>query len=190
MITGITTGIIAWRILEFLDVALPLGLPTWLLVVLVPLAWLAGVQLGYFLGMFFRSFIQFGRFAAIGFTNAMVDFGVLYLGIALTGATSGLGYSALKTASFLVATVHSYYWNKYWAFDAARSHGGTREAASFTGVAVASALVNVVVATGVVMTGPLLGLDAAAWAGVGAIAGSATALIFSFLGFRLFVFRT
>jgi putative flippase GtrA len=189
LITGLTTGIIAWRILVFLDASLPLGVPPAALALIVPLCWLAGVQLGYFLGMFVRPFVQFGRFAAIGFTNAAVDFGVLYLGIALTGIASGSGYSLLKGLSFLVATLHSYLWNKYWAFDAGGSRGGTREAASFMSVAVVSILVNVGVASLVVAAGPLFGLTAAAWAGVGAAAGSATSLILSFVGFRLFVFR-
>ena len=188
-LTGLTTGVIAWRILVFLGGSLPLGIPPVALVLIVPMLWLAGVQLGYFLGMFVRPFVQFGRFAAIGFTNAAVDFGVLYLGIALTGVAAGAGYSALKAFSFLIATIHSYLWNKYWAFDAGGSQGGAREASAFASVAVVSILINVGVASLVVAAGPLFGLDERAWAGIGAAAGSATSLILSFIGFRLFVFK-
>lgn len=188
LVTGLTTGVIAWRILVFLDRSLPLGIDPFLLAVLVPLAWLAGVQLGYLLGMWLRPFAQFGRFCAIGFANALVDFGVLYLLIAQTGQTDGPHYSLFKALSFLVATVHSYLWNKYWAFDAGASRGGVREAASFVSVAVGALLVNVAVASAVVALRPDA-VDAAAWAGVGAIAGSAVSLVLSFAGFRLFVFR-
>jgi len=186
--TGLTTGIIAWRILVFLDRGLPLGMPPGLLVPLVPVLWLAGVQLGYVLGMWFRPFTQFGRFCAIGFANALVDFGVLYLLIAQTGQAAGPHYSLFKALSFLVATVHSYLWNKYWAFDAGTSRGGVREAASFVSVAVGALLVNVAVASAVVALRPAEA-NPAAWAGIGAIAGSAVSLVLSFAGFRLFVFR-
>jgi putative flippase GtrA len=188
LITGLTTGAIAWGILSYLGRGLPFGFPSAALVVVVPLAWLAGVQLGYALGVWFRPFIQFGRFACIGFANAAVDFGVLYLGIALTGGTTGAAYTLLKSFSFAVAVLHSYVWNKTWAFDASKSRGGSREAASFVGVALAGLLVNVAVASLVVAVHPS-GFEPRAWAGVGAVTGSAAALIFSFIGFRVFVFK-
>lgn len=188
LVTGFTTGIIGWRILLFLGHPLPFNLPPGLLVPLVPVLWLAGVKLGYILGAVFRPFVQFGRFAAIGFANAAVDFGVLYAFIAATGDASGGAYTAFKAVSFSVATVHSYLWNKYWAFDAAGSRGGQREVAAFLSVAVTSLLVNVGAASAVVALRPET-FAVASWAGIGAVVGSAAALIFSFTGFRLFVFK-
>src|SRR3989344_1601299 len=99
LITGLTTGLIVWRILVFLGKSLPLGVSSVTLVWLVPILWLVGVQFGYFLGLFIKSFVRFGRFAAIGFTNAAVDFGVLYLLIGLTGLAAGLAYSLFKAIS-------------------------------------------------------------------------------------------
>ena len=165
----------------------PLGINPLILVFVVPVAWIAGVQFGYFLGTMFRPFIQFGRFVAIGFSNAAVDFGVLYLLIAYSGLAAGLAYSVFKALSFSVATVHSYYWNKNWAFEAGASHGGGREAASFVAVAVVGLLVNVSVASLVVALHPAE-IDIKAWAGIGAVVGAAAALIISFTGFRVFVF--
>jgi putative flippase GtrA len=186
--TGFTTGIIGWQILVYLGTRLPLGLEPVFLVYIVPVCWLAGVQLGYFLGQYLRPFTQFGRFACIGFANAMVDFGVLYLGIAMTGLVGGFGYTVLKSISFIVATIHSYIWNKYWAFDAGRGAITSREVISFVGVAASSLVVNVAVASFVNLLRPA-GFTPEAWAGVGAVAGSAAALVFSFTGFRLFVFK-
>lgn len=188
LITGLTTGIIAWRILVFLNVMLPGQIPPVILVPIVPVLWILGVQLGYVLAIAFKPFEQFGRFAAIGFSNAAVDFGVLYLAIAITGYAGGLAYSLLKAISFSVATVHSYFWNKSWAFDASGSNGGATEVARFVSVALASLVVNVAVASAVVALGSS-GVDANAWAGIGAVVGSAAALVFSFVGFRVFVFR-
>ena len=189
LVTGLTTGIIAWRILVYLDKMLPLGINPVLLVPLIPVLWLAGVQLGYFLAMYIPPFAQFGKFAAIGFANAMVDFGVLYLLIALTGKTGGYAYAVMKGSSFLVATLHSYVWNKTWTFDSGNRPTTTREVLMFLVVSVASLLVNVASAYATVALGPLGGLDAKAWAGIGAVVGSAVALIFNFLGLKLIVFR-
>lgn len=188
LVTGLTTGIIAWRVLDYLDSTLPLGIHPLVLVFVTPIAWIAGVQFGYLLGVMFRPFIQFGRFVAIGFSNAAVDFGVLYILIAYTGLAAGVAYSLFKAISFSIATVHSYYWNKNWAFDAGASHGGGREAASFVAVAVGGLLVNVGVASLVVAVRPA-GFPVESWAGIGAVAGAAAAIIISFTGFRVFVFK-
>jgi putative flippase GtrA len=185
--TGLTTGLITWRILLYLGRALPFGIPAFAPVLVVPVLWMLGVQLGYVLGMWFRPFIQFGKFACIGFANAAVDFGILYVGIALTGGTSGVAFTLLKSCSFAVAVIHSYVWNKVWAFDATKSHGGAREAASFVAVALASLLVNVIAASVAIALRPAA-VDPRVWAGVSAALGSAAALVFSFVGFRVFVF--
>lgn len=188
VITGLTTGVIAWQILVFLGKQLPFGMHPVILSVLVPILWVIGVQLGYVLALMYQPFAQFGKFAAIGFANAMVDFGVLYLLIGATGHTQGPAFASFKAISFTVAMVHSYFWNKYWAFNSGRQTTTSRELTLFASVSVASLVVNVAAAAITVAAGPLGGLDAKAWAGVAAIVGSAVALIFNFIGLRMFVF--
>src|SRR3989344_8004604 len=159
----------------------------WLMLV-VPVLWILGVNLGYFLGRWFGFFNQFGKFAAIGFTNAAVDFGALNLLISNTGISSGVWYPVFKSISFLSAIIPSYFWNKYWAFEGAE--GTSFEFAKFMSVAIVSILINDGVASLVVnFVDPMVGLSSAVWANVGAVAGSATALIFSFVGFKVAVFR-
>lgn len=189
IITGLTTGVVTWQLIDFLIPAVPSGINPAFLVLLVPILWLLGVQLGYFLARYFAFFRRFGRFAAIGFTNAAVDFGVLFLLIGLTGLNTGFYFSFYKGISFIAASVHSYYWNKFWAFDAGASGGGAGEIAKFFAVAAVAIVVNVAVASAVVALGPLGDLTADQWAGVGAVVGSAIALIFSFLGFKIYVFH-
>lgn len=189
ILTGLYTGAIFWRVFLFLGVTLPLGVDPVLLVPGVPVLWLLGVQLGYYLAQWLEFFRRFGRFSAIGFSNAGVDFGILYLLIALTGHAAGVYYSSFKSLSFMIATAHSYFWNKNWAFDAGASSGGTGELAKFFGVSVTSLIINVGVASAVVAVGPWGGIGVNAWAGIGAVAGSAVSLFFSFVGFKLFVFH-
>ncbi len=90
----------------------------------------------------------------------------------------------------MVAVTHSFFWNKYWTFDAAKSHGGGQEFGRFMGVNIVAAVVNVGVATFVATKlNPVLNLTPTAWANAAAVAGSACALIFSFVGLRLLVFK-
>ncbi len=191
IVTGFITGFSAWKIFDFLHVPHFHNLShTWLLVI-VPIVWIIGVNLGYFLGRWIVFFNQFGKFAAIGFTNAAVDLGVLNLLIALTGYASGSWFLAFKAISFTSAVIPSYFWNKYWSFASdSRSYGGGFEFVKFIVVAAVGIFVNAGVASLVVnFVKPVLGLDAHAWANIGAVVGSAISLIFTFVGFKLAVFR-
>ena len=198
--TGAGTGLIAWRIFNFLGFK---GFSFAWLILMVPIVWILGVNLGYLLGRWLSFFNQFGKFTAIGFTNAAVDFGVLNSLIAVTGIATGAYYSLFKTISFLVALINSYLLNKHWAFEASQTGvparqsfalqnlgGPGAEFIKFAGVAVAAAFINVGVASYLVnFVDPVYGFSAAAWANAGAVVGSAFALVFSFTGFKLFVFK-
>jgi len=188
LVTGLTTGLIAYGILTYLKASLPLGISPSVLPWLLPILWVLGVQFGYLLGTVLKPFVQFGRFVAIGFANAAVDFGALYLLIAQTGQAVGVAYTVYKSISFAVATVHSYLWNKYWAFEAGATQSNAREVSSFLGVSLVSLLVNVAIASVVNALHPA-SIAVQSWAGIAAVVGSAAAIVFSFVGFRVFVFK-
>lgn len=188
--TGALTGIIASKVLIYLGNPTPFGVPALAFVFAIPIIWIIGVQLGFFLSKWMLFFKQFGKFSAIGFTNFAVDIGVLNYIISQTGATSGLGYSFAKTVAVAVATVTSYIFNKYWAFEAGNTKGGTFEFVKFVTVATFGLVINVGVASTVVNYLPaVFGLQPTQWANVGAVAGSMSALVFSFIGFKLIVFK-
>lgn len=188
LLTGFITGFAVWKIFDYLHIVQLF--PYIFLLGIVPGLWILGISLGYFLGQWLPFFSQFGKFAAIGFTNAAVDFGILNLLIASTGIASGIWYSGFKAISFLAAVIPSYFWNKHWAFDASRTSVGGFEFAKFFGVAVVSTFINTGVASFVVnYLQPVLGLTSQVWANIGAVAGSAGALIFSFAGFKFAVFK-
>lgn len=193
--TGLITGFSAWQIFNFLEITKFKDISFVWFLLLIPVLWIWGVNFGYFLGRWFRFFNQFGKFAAIGFTNAAVDFGVLNLLIANTGISGGGRYSVFKAISFMSAIVPSYFWNKHWAFnssqgDALTSSTGGFEFAKFMSVALVSIFINTGTASLIVnYVDPLGGLNVQIWANVGAIAGSAVALVFSFVGFKVAVFK-
>lgn len=189
LITGITAGSLGWWVISFSGFPEFYGISFGILIVVVPIAWMVGVKLGYFLGKWIQPFTQFGKFAAVGFTNFTVDAGVLDFLILLTGANRGLAFSGFKAISFFFAVTHSYFWNKYWVFESKNQNQG-QEFSKFLTVMIASSIVNIIVASSVVnYISPQFGLTANAWANAGSIAGSAMALIFSFIGFKIGVFK-
>ncbi|PIR41441.1 MAG: hypothetical protein COV31_01030 [Candidatus Yanofskybacteria bacterium CG10_big_fil_rev_8_21_14_0_10_46_23] len=188
IITGLLTGLVAGFIFRHFQIAFPFDFPYFGLVIFVPILWILGVWLGNFLGRWVPFFSEFGRFVAIGFTNAAVDFGILNLLINLSGLAQGTAFSVFKSLSFLVALTHSYFWNRFWVFHAREQT--EKQFTRFFGVNLVALVINVSVASAIVnLIPPLAGLSAPAWANLGAVAGSGVALIFSFVGFRTFVFK-
>ena len=208
VVTGLYSGAIAWQIFEFLQIDIfdkllggyvvypdmvgvnKLHISSAWMMLIIPLVWIIGVNFGYFLGRWMPFFNQFGRFAVIGFTNFIITAGVLNLFIAFSGISIGVWYSIFVAISFIIGVVHSYYWNKVWVFESGTHNGGGTEFTKFISVAVVAGLVNVVVASVLVnFIHPLFGISSEGWANIGNIAGSAAGLVFSFVGFRIVVFK-
>lgn len=190
LVTGLATGLIGWRVFLFLGKAEFYSLPLSWLILIIPVVWIIGVNFGYLLGQWVGFFNQFGRYVAVGFTNFSVDAGVLNLLIHLTGKPTGWHYSLFKTVSFIAAVINSYILNKYWVFESGSSGGGRSEMFKFISVNVFALIISVGVASFVVnFVHPLRGFDANTWANVGSVAGSAVAIVFTFVGARLIVFR-
>lgn len=134
-------------------------------------------------------FRQFTKFAAVGFLNAAVDFGVLNLLIFITGIPSGIYFSVFKAVSFTIASVNSYIWNRLWVFGSKEKKTG-KEFAQFLTVSVIGAVINVGAASFVVnYITPQFGLGPKLWANVGAVAGAAAGLFWNFLGYKFVVFK-
>lgn len=189
LITGLTAGAIASQIFSFLNLEPVFGIPWVALIAIVPVLWMGGVQLGYILGRWFLFFNQFGKFVAIGFTNAIIDFGILNLLISTSSITEDSTLVVFKGIAFLVAATHSYFWNKTWVF---QSLGSVKpmEIGKFLTVNLGSLLINTLVFSLVYAAGNTESiLEATRWANVAAVVGSASALIFSFVGFKLLVFH-
>ena len=92
--------------------------------------------------------------------------------------------------SFTIGTVHSYFWNKFWVFSTTNDKISGEEFGKFIGVSVIAGLVNVGIASLVVnFINPILSLTLDQWANIGGVVGSAIALVFSFVGFKMAVFK-
>ena len=77
----------------------------------------------YIIFLYMKSIIitRFTKFLIIGVGNTAVDFLVLTLLLLIYPSTSTLIYLGYKTISFTVASINSYFWNKYWVFKSSSS---------------------------------------------------------------------
>lgn len=167
--------------------------PSILLRVGIFLVMLAGAPLALFLasllGKVTPVLYQFAKFAAVGVLNTSIDIGVLNIEIFISGVPQGIAYSVFKAISFLFATTNSFFWNKYWTFNA--THNMTAaETGKFYVVAVVGWVLNVAVASFVVNgLGHPANISPNQWANVGALFGVGGAFLWDFLGYKYFVFK-
>ena len=130
------------------------------------------------------------KFVLVGVLNSLVDLAVLNLLIFVSGISAGLGYSAFKGISFVVAVINSYFLNKFWTFQKKETAGVRKEFSQFLIVSVVGFGLNVGVASFVVnVIGPQFGIPEKIWANVGAICATLTAMTWNFSGYKFIVFK-
>lgn len=133
-------------------------------------------------------FFQFGKFAAVGTLNTVLDIGILNLLLYLVGVSAGGYFSLFKGISFSLASTNSYFWNKFWAFQS-QAPVTAGEYVRFISFTLIGLLINVGVASLVVSFGSLYGLSASIWANIAALIAVAASLIWNFISYRYFVFK-
>lgn len=134
----------------------------------------------------FRVLEQFGKFAAVGTLNTLIDLGILNLLILVTGLSSGLAYAGFKAISFIGGTTNSYFWNKFWTFGSRLPVTG-REYIRFAGFTLVGVGINVTVASLVVT---FIGDGGKLFANIGALCGVFSALLWNFLMYKNSVFKS
>ncbi len=163
----------------------------WGLIFIVPIVYVFGLYLGEWLSRWWAFFKSFAKYVMVGFLNSGVDFAVFNLLMHATGIDKGPSVSSFKTVSFFVAVTNSYFWNKYWAFEAAGTKTDKgKEFVKFFVVNVIGAFLNVGITSGVIFAiSPQFGFSQVAWNNIAAVIATAIALIWNFIGFRLIVFK-
>ena len=174
-------------------------------IVIIPLFLLAtpvGLRIAFIIGQKIAVIYQIAKFGVIGVGNVLVDLGVLSLITILSNSyfqietkDAVLGaitfYSLFKAASFIVANINSYFWNKYWTFDQGEKKQTKSEFLQFFAVSVVGFLINVFVASVVfnMIIGSLVSMTGGQLGLIGAAAGSIAGLVWNFLGYKLWVFK-
>ena len=163
----------------------------WGLVAVVPVVYVLGLYLGEWLSRRWSIFKSFAKYVMVGFFNTGVDFAIFNLLMRVTGIDKGPAISSFKTVSFVVAVTNSYFWNKYWAFEAgATKTDKGKEFVKFFVVNIIGAFLNVGITSGIIFgVPPQFGFSQVAWNNIAAVAATAVALIWNFIGFRLIVFK-
>jgi putative flippase GtrA len=165
------------------------------LLLILPVLCVLGIWIARVIGKKVRMIYQLAKFVLVGALNTFVDWGVLNLEIFLTGFASGGYYTGFKGISFAVATINSYFWNKFWTFkkteDEGKPEATPKEFLRFFLVSLVGFALNVGVAHILVnILGPQFGLNVITWATVGALGGTLVGLVWNFLGYKLIVFKS
>ena len=148
-------------------------------------------------------FWQLGKFIVTGVLNFCVDLGILTLltfffvayfkinakDLVISGVSFLTFYSLYKAASFVIANINSYFWNKYWTFHQ-EAGKKTTEFTQFFVVSLIGFFINVAVASFVFKYFSTIGnLSSNQWGLIGAMAGSIAGLAWNFLGYKFIVFK-
>ncbi len=142
---------------------------------------------------FIKVAYQFGKFAAVGASNTFLDLGLLNLAIIFADLPAGsTKLTVVATITALLSTVNSYFWNKFWTFEAGkREEKQIWEVVKFYAVTGTAALVNGTITS--IVAKQIVG-DADATSGnlpatVGKIVGILSAFLINFLGYKFIVFK-
>ena len=146
-----------------------------------------------FLAFFSRwpSLVQFAKFCVISFSNLVIDFGILNLLIYYSGVAEGVLYSVFKAASFILANVNGYAWNKFWTFRSGEVEGWMNQLIKFFAVVGVGLVINVTVASYVVAEfgGSGGSISSTVWANIGAAVSLVLTLFWNFFGLKYLVFK-
>jgi putative flippase GtrA len=195
-IAGFFTGVFLLPILYNLSFLLPYGIPRFILLIIMPIVWMAGIFLGAVLSRWLRIMAQFSRYVAAGFLSFAIDFGIFNTLILFTGIVSGGWLAGFKGASYVFANINAYLWNKFWVFrrytpgEPLTMRSVLGEYGKFLIVSIIGFIINVSITSFIVdIIGPRFGFGSVAWANIAAVAATAIAVIWNFAGYKLFVFR-
>ncbi len=132
----------------------------------------------------------FGKFAAVGTLNSLLDLAVLNGLIMVSGIAIGIGFTAWKTIAFIIAKNSSYVWNKWWVFEN-RERAVGKEYGFFVAFTVIGGIINVGVASVLVnFVEPFWGMGAEAWANLAAVTAILVSMFWNFFSYRNIVFKS
>ena len=134
---------------------------------------------------------QFGKFVLTGGFNFLLDITILNFFIFTTGITDGLPQTGFKSVSFIFGVVSSYLLNRYWTFSIGLKKNTRKEIYQFLVVTLTSFVLNISIDYFFVnMVGSFWNMNPALWAQFSAVLASAIAMIWNFIGYKFFVFKS
>ncbi len=155
-----------------------------------PILFVFGLLVVNFLSRFLPVFVQFGKFAAVGFSSTAIDFGILNILSLATGVTAGFILGGVNIPGFSVAVFNSYFWNKFWTFKAKGEGGLFHDFPKFLAVAVVGLILN----SGIIIflttyTPPFFSLSIQTHLNIAKVIATILVLFWNFWGLKFVVFR-
>lgn len=189
LIAGFLIGLFAIPIVENNGIIARIPSPFIGLLVVLPVAAAFGTWVLRFIGLRIPIVWQVAKFGLVGVLNTAMDLGIYNILIYLTGITQGQGVAAFSVVSSAFAVINSYFWNKYWVFEAGREQS-LRQFIEFIVVSVSAALISaVLVGTITSYIRPLGGLSSEQWANLAKVLAIVFSFLWNFFGFKFLVFR-
>jgi len=135
--------------------------------------------------------IQIIKFGLIGVLNTVVDFAILNLLMWTFKMYSGPWIIVFNVASFSLAVVNSYIWNRFWTFKMKSRQDVPEEFVKFISVS----LIGVVINSGIVYSitafiDPVSGLSSELWANVAKVLATGVAMVWNFVGYKFWAFKS
>ncbi len=130
----------------------------------------------------------FSKFIIAGILNTLLDWGILNTLLVLTGKQEPIFYALFKVISFLFAALNSFLLNKYWVF---KAQDEKLQILKFSVITFLGVILNNLAATLVTFkVCPLILSEFYYCSNLGAFAGTFISLVWNFLGYRFFAFKT
>ncbi|MDO8264892.1 MAG: GtrA family protein [Candidatus Parcubacteria bacterium] len=188
LIVGEAIALMGTVILKNLEIGN--SLPLWLLPVFFPILSVAGIWIADLLGKKIPVLFQAAKFLLVGVLNTLIDLGVLNILIGITGIAAGAFFPVFKGASFIVASLNSYFWNKFWTFKKVEENANPKEFTKFFLTVFIGLILNVVISSVIVnVIGVRFGVSEKVWANFGALIATLIAFAWNFFGSKFLVFK-
>jgi putative flippase GtrA len=200
--------IVAWLLIAMiknLNLAISSQI-VWSLPVVFPILCIIGLYIAYLISKKIPVIYQVAKFVLVGGLNTLMDWGVLAFLIILFDSYLGIKfgdtllvvfsvtiayYSLYKSISFIVASINSYLWNKFWTFQRQTTEKVGREFIQFFVITVIGFLLNVGIASIILkLVTPIGGLpDGSRWPILAAVIATAFSMVWNFVGYKFIVFN-
>lgn len=182
---GLIIGVFAPLILQNIGKSLPFQNYYF---AVFPVLTLVGVWISYLIGSRLPVIIQIAKFGVVGVANTVIDFGVLNFLSAYFQIYKGLEISPLNAASFTVAVINSYFWNKHWTFKTKEGKAG-KQFVEFIIVSVIAIFINTGLVYLITLVPPVAGISEALWLNIAKLIATFLSLVWNFVGYKFVVFK-
>ncbi|MEK9183696.1 MAG: GtrA family protein [Patescibacteria group bacterium] len=166
-----------------------LFLAFWL--IFVPLASVTGLYFSYRLAVLkWPTIFEIGKYGIVGWMNTFLSAGIFNFFILVTGIVKGWLVDIFLVVAFIITVSQSFFWQKFWTFDANHTNKTKIEYVKFFTVTTATSLLNIFLLHIIINTiGAPSGIDSKIWANIAFAVLIPIAFFGNFFGYKIFVFN-